>query len=64
MPADALQSAVRRLASDPRAIEEASRIDLVRSQDFDPGTLEARRDHIYGRLCALAEAGRPRKAAA
>ena len=61
---DGLVAAVRRLASDPRAIEEASRIDLVRSQDFDPGTLEARRDHIYGRLRALAEAGRPRKAAA
>lgn len=61
---DGLAEAIRRLVSDPRAMAEASRTDLAKAQDFNATALEARRDHIYARLRALAEAVRPQEAAA
>jgi glycosyltransferase involved in cell wall biosynthesis len=52
-----LVECIRRLASDPAAIGEASRADLATARQFDLDRLKGRRHDFFARLRALAEAG-------
>jgi hypothetical protein len=44
---------IRRLASDPEAIAQASRRDRESARAFDPQTLNARRSEFFGVLRSL-----------
>lgn len=51
----ALAERIRRLATDPATVAEASRADRETARQFDPDTLQSRRTEFYARLRANAE---------
>ena len=50
-----LAERIRKLATDPAALAEASRADLAAAAQFDPQDLERRRTGFFARLRELAE---------